>query len=162
MTEHIGGPETHYAVETRHARYLRMWQTGEAHMFAIVDAATGEGLGGCGWWHTSWDGDDVCEAGWSVIPAAQGRGVATAAVKLLVAEARIHGDRHRLIAFPSVSNDASRPRPSSSSSLKHESTETATGSSPSPPSPTMRRTAYARQRGSVGEASRRFRSGARR
>jgi len=107
MTEHIGGPETHYAVETRHARYLRMWQTGEAHMFAIVDAATGEGLGGCGWWHTSWDGDDVCEAGWSVIPAAQGRGVATAAVKLLVAEARIHGDRHRLIAFPSVSNDAS-------------------------------------------------------
>lgn len=107
MTAHIGGPETDDAVVARHARYLRMWHTGEARMFAIVDGATDEGVGGCGWWSTTWHGDDVCEAGWSVVPEAQGRGLATAAVRLLVADARLHGERRSLTAFPSVDNDAS-------------------------------------------------------
>lgn len=107
MTAHIGGPETDDAVVARHARYLRMWHAGEARMFAIVDGATDEGVGGCGWWNTTWHGDDVYEAGWSVVPEAQGRGVAIAAVRLLVADARLHGTRRWLTAFPSVDNDAS-------------------------------------------------------
>lgn len=107
MTAYLGGPETDDAVVARHSRYLSMWHAGEARMFAIVDGATEEEFGACGWWHTTWHGDDVCEAGWSVIPGAQGRGVATAAVRLLVADARLHGERHLLTAFPSVKNDAS-------------------------------------------------------
>lgn len=107
MTAHVGGPETDEEVDARHARYLRLWQTGEAHMFAIVDEATGAGVGGCGWWHTTWNAENVCEAGWGVVPEAQGQGVATAALRLLIADARVGSDRRRLLAFPSVDNEPS-------------------------------------------------------
>jgi len=115
MTEHIGGPETDEAVEARQLRYLRFWDTGEAHMFAIVESDNGAdavALGGVGWWLTQWRDQPVFEAGWGVVPEAQGRGIAKAAVSLLIDDAlslveRAQSERHLLTAFPSVDNVAS-------------------------------------------------------
>jgi RimJ/RimL family protein N-acetyltransferase len=110
MTKHVGGPETDEAVEARQLRYMRMWETGEARMFAIIESRKGadeEGVGGVGWWLATWHDQPVYEAGWGVVPEAQGRGVARAAVSLLIADARSHADRRLLTAFPSVANGAS-------------------------------------------------------
>lgn len=115
MTEHVGGPETDEAVEARQLRYVRLWETGEAHMFAIVesrDGADAVALGGVGWWLTTWHDQPVYVAGWGVLPEAQGRGIAKVAVALLIDDARsqvelAHAERRLLLAFPSVDNVAS-------------------------------------------------------
>lgn len=78
-------------------------------MFAIVDASAGiaveaEAVGGISWWLITWHDEDVYEAGWSVVPASQTRGVAKAAVALVIADVRVHGKRRLLTALPSVHN----------------------------------------------------------
>ena len=47
------------------------------------------------------------ECGWSILPEAQGRGVATAAAALMIDDARRRGTHRRLHALPSVDNAAS-------------------------------------------------------
>ena len=106
MTEHLGGPESTAEVLRRHERYLRGWDVGMPRMFAIVDQR-GSALGGIGWWESEWQGEPAYETGWSVLPSAQGRGVAKAALALVVADVRAHGEPRPLTAFPSVYNSAS-------------------------------------------------------
>jgi RimJ/RimL family protein N-acetyltransferase len=105
MTEHLGGPETDDEVRARHTRYLRFWREGSARMFAIE--ADGEPVGGIGWWTTQWNGEDVHETGWFVIPGAQGRGIARAAATLVIDDAVQYGTQRLLTACPSVDNVAS-------------------------------------------------------
>jgi RimJ/RimL family protein N-acetyltransferase len=103
MTEHLGGPESPAKIAKRQRRYE---QEGSG-MFRIVDEATGEGAGSVGYWPRTWRGEKVYEVGWSVLPAFQGRGLATAAAAEVVALARAEG-KHRFVhAFPSVENPAS-------------------------------------------------------
>jgi RimJ/RimL family protein N-acetyltransferase len=49
----------------------------------------------------------VYESGWNVLPEFQGRGVATAAVRAVVACARADGRHRWLHAFPAVANGGS-------------------------------------------------------
>jgi RimJ/RimL family protein N-acetyltransferase len=106
MTAHLGGPETEEQVAERHQRYLRLWKTGEAGTFVITDGT--RELGSIAYWKTTWREDDVFETGWFVVPEAQGRGVASIALSLLIADARAHLDARRLLtAFPDVSNGPS-------------------------------------------------------
>ncbi|PJJ70505.1 RimJ/RimL family protein N-acetyltransferase [Diaminobutyricimonas aerilata] len=105
MTAHLGGPETDEQIADRHARYLRGWETGESRMFRID--ADGEPVGGTGLWSTYWSGEQVHETGWFVVPEAQRRGIAVAALALVVADAREHGTHPLLTAFPAVANAAS-------------------------------------------------------
>lgn len=105
MTEHLGGPETGAQVRARHERYLHDRETGASHMFRIdVDGHT---VGGIGYWPIEFDGQPAYEAGWSVEPAWQGRGVATEALRRLVGLVSAAGDRRVLAAFPWPSNAAS-------------------------------------------------------
>lgn len=106
MTQHLGGPESAAQVLHRHERYLRGWDVGMPRMFAIVDER-GVALGGIGWWESELNGAPAYETGWSVLPSAQGRGVAKAALALVVADVRAHGKPRPLTAFPSVDNAAS-------------------------------------------------------
>ncbi|MFB6889701.1 GNAT family N-acetyltransferase [Kitasatospora sp. NPDC056327] len=109
LTAHLGGPETGEQLERRHLRYVRM-SSGEpsaGRMFRIVLLPEGEPAGGIGFWDRSWDGGTVHETGWTVLPGFQGRGVATAAAREVVARARAAGLRRYLHAFPSVDNPAS-------------------------------------------------------
>lgn len=105
MTAHLGGPETDEQVVARHEKYLRGWETGASRMFRIdVDGAA---AGGIGFWPTDHEGAPAYEAGWSVLPELQGRGVATAALALLLRDAATIGDRDVVVAYPGLDNDAS-------------------------------------------------------
>jgi RimJ/RimL family protein N-acetyltransferase len=105
MTEHLGGPESDDEIFTRHNNYLRYWNKGGARMFVIV--ADEVAVGAIGWWTSEWRGEDVHETGWFVVPEAQGAGVARAAVPLVINDARRHGTRPLLLAYPSVTNKPS-------------------------------------------------------
>lgn len=107
MTAHLNGVESEQQLLDRNARYLRLWQAGEARMFVIEDAEQ-RPLGSIGFWNVEWRGDQALETGWFVVPEAQGRGVASTALGLLLDDARQHrGGRKLLTAFPSVENPGS-------------------------------------------------------
>jgi RimJ/RimL family protein N-acetyltransferase len=97
MMEHLGGPEPEEKILQRQRRY-------EDDRGCLKIVADGEDLGWVGFWEREWQGEQVYEVGWSVLPAAQGRGVATAATRLAIEAARETG-RHRAVhAFPNVEN----------------------------------------------------------
>ncbi|GAT73273.1 GNAT family N-acetyltransferase [Microbacterium hydrocarbonoxydans] len=107
MTAYLNGPETEEEIDERHARYLRLQSAGEARMFVIVDDE-GERLGSIGLWPVDWHGAPAMETGWFVLPSAQGRGVATRALELLIEVARRERTgRRSLMACPGVDNAAS-------------------------------------------------------
>ena len=107
MTAHLNGVEAEQQLVERNERYLRLWRAGEARMFVIEDEHH-RSLGSIGCWQADWRGEPALEAGWFVVPEAQGRGVASRALALLVEDAREHrGDRRMLVAFPSVANPGS-------------------------------------------------------
>jgi len=106
MMTHPGGPESPEQVRARHERYLRIVAAGEDRMFRIDHGDTA-GVGAIGCWRTDEEREAALEAGWAVQTAWQGRGIATDALRLLVAEARSTFDRAELFAYPAVDNIAS-------------------------------------------------------
>jgi RimJ/RimL family protein N-acetyltransferase len=100
MMEHLGGPETPEKIAARQARY-------EVDPGCLKIVLDGDAVGWVGFWDREWGGETVYETGWSVLPAAQGRGVARAAATLAVAAAAATGLRRYAHAFPSVENAAS-------------------------------------------------------
>lgn len=107
MTERIGGPESDEKVLDRHRRYLALHAPDAGQMFVIEAGPTAEPIGSIGYWEKRWTDQDVYETGWGVLPAFQGRGLATAAARLVARHAREHGNRASLHAFPNVDNLAS-------------------------------------------------------
>ena len=106
MRRHVGGPETENELLARHRRYLAMPETGRGRMFAVL--VDGEAVGSIAYHRREWQGQEVYETGWNVLPAHQGRGIAAAAGAALVAvvreAARQPGAPTALHAFPSVDN----------------------------------------------------------
>ncbi|MFE6748755.1 GNAT family N-acetyltransferase [Kitasatospora purpeofusca] len=114
LTTHLGGPESEEALARRHRRYVDLSadRTGAGRMFRIVllpaeEAGAGATAGSIGFWAREWAGEQVYETGWAVLPAFQGRGVATAAARAVAERARTEGRRRHLHAFPSVDHPAS-------------------------------------------------------
>ncbi len=106
MMEHLGGPESPEAMEARHRRYLQP-EASIGGVFAVVIGRDRVATGWVGYWKRDWEGTDVWEAGWSVLPEFQGRGIATAATALVIDRARDDGTCRFLHAFPAVDNVAS-------------------------------------------------------
>ena len=106
MTAFLGGPETPEALERRHEKYQRLMSEGQARMFRIA-ADDSPAIGIIGWWESDWHDTFVQEAGWGVLPEFQGRGYASAALRLLLDDAADHGSRPLLVANPRVDNEAS-------------------------------------------------------
>jgi RimJ/RimL family protein N-acetyltransferase len=102
MMEHLGGAESPAKIAERQSRY----EDAES-AFKIVDDETGHGVGWIGYWESDWRDQPVYEIGWSVVPAFQGRGIASAATVQALALAREAGGRRYVHAFPSVDNAAS-------------------------------------------------------
>jgi RimJ/RimL family protein N-acetyltransferase len=73
-------------------------------MYKVID---GEPVGSVGYWPREWRGEEVFEVGWSVLPAAQGRGYASEGMRLLLDMVRADGSRRYVHAFPSVDNGPS-------------------------------------------------------
>jgi len=104
MTGHLGGPESDEQITERHARFLRLAEEGSARVCKIVLQASGEEVGSVVYWERTWRGEPVYEIGWEVLPAFQGRGIASMATKEAIAMARSDGKHRFLHAFPSVDN----------------------------------------------------------
>ena len=100
MMVHLGGAESPEKIDERQARYA----VPGSHQFKIVDGETGEGAGWVGYWERD---DEVYEIGWAVIPAFQGRGIASAATRLALEDARSVAGRRYVMAYPSVDNGPS-------------------------------------------------------
>lgn len=106
MTAHLGGPETEDKLLDRHRRYLQPDDPGAGQMFAVV-LEDGQRAGIVGYWEQTWHETLVYEAGWSVVPAFNGRGIATAAAKAVAQRARAQQRHRHLHAFPAVDHAAS-------------------------------------------------------
>jgi len=100
---HLGGPETPEQIRQRHQRYLHLPETDR--MFTIV--LDGIPVGNIGYWEKNWRAQLVYEMGWFVLPAYQGRGVATKAGEATIQHARREHRYQHMHAFPSVDNPAS-------------------------------------------------------
>ncbi len=104
MTEHLGGPESDEQLIKRQALFERLTASGQGRMFKIVHKATGQAVGSVGYWDSTYQGEDMYEMGWSVLPAFQGQGFASEAVTHALVIARSDGKHRFLHAFPSVDN----------------------------------------------------------
>jgi RimJ/RimL family protein N-acetyltransferase len=106
MTVHLGGPESESQILARHGRFLDLPVNGTGRMFRIALPGA-PGAGSAGYWEREWHGSTVYEMGWMVLPEYQGRGVASAAVRLAAAHASAHGSRSFAHAYPKIANVAS-------------------------------------------------------
>ena len=107
MTAHLGGPESAEQIARRHERYLHLADSSADRMYAILAGSALEPAGSVGYWEKEWQDQTVYETGWSVLPAFQGKGIATKATEAILA--MLHAEpKHRFVhAFPSVQNNAS-------------------------------------------------------
>ena len=99
MTEHVGGPETPEKVAERQEKYAKPG----SRQYVIVGPG-GERVGWVGYWDRSWDGEEVWETGWAVLPAFQGRGAASAAMTQLLPIARAERLHRFVHAYPMTVN----------------------------------------------------------
>jgi RimJ/RimL family protein N-acetyltransferase len=104
MTEHLGGPEPPEKLVERNERYARIGGSGTGAMFVICEGSDATGVGSIGYWEREWQGEPVWETGWSVVPEAQGRGIATRAIALLLENVAADGVHRSLHAYPGVDN----------------------------------------------------------
>jgi len=104
MTEHLGGPETREQLERRHMRYIAVADSDSSHILRVMLEPEGVSVGGVNFWDREWNGEEVYEMGWGVLPEFQGRGIASASVAQAVELARATKRRAAVHAFPSVEN----------------------------------------------------------
>jgi RimJ/RimL family protein N-acetyltransferase len=102
MTRHVGGPESPGKVAERQVKY----ELPDSRQYVIVEPG-GEHIGWVGYWEHTWNGDDLWETGWAVVPAFQGRGAATAAMTQLLPVARAERLHRFVHAYPMTVNAAS-------------------------------------------------------
>jgi RimJ/RimL family protein N-acetyltransferase len=105
MTVYLGGPETTEQLEKRHQRYCQMKTSDKGHMYVV--AFGDQRVGSVGYWEIEWQGQQVWETGWSVVPEFQGKGLATTATALSIERARAEAKHRFMHAFPSVENSPS-------------------------------------------------------
>jgi RimJ/RimL family protein N-acetyltransferase len=107
MMGHLGGPETDEQVVARNQRYAALAGTGTGRMFRIVLLPGHEPAGGVGYWEKAWHGETVFEAGWSVLPEFQGRGIASDAIAAAAVIAGADGKHRYMHAYPRIDHPAS-------------------------------------------------------
>ena len=100
MTEYLGGPESLEKLAERHARYL-------GYPTAFKIAVDGVPAGWVGYWESKSGDKPIYEMGWSVLPAFQGRGIATEATRIALDHARASDGPRSMHAYPIPANGPS-------------------------------------------------------
>lgn len=95
----LGGPTDRGRLPEVHQRRL-----GDPWWFRIVPVPSGPAVGTIGIWEKELDGATIHETGWMVLPEFQGRGIATAALGLLIRRVRDEPRFESMHAFPPVTN----------------------------------------------------------
>lgn len=106
MMAHLGGPWPREAIPEIHRKRLEYIAKGAWYLKIIPDAS-GVAAGTISFWESEHKGEKFHEVGWMVLPAFQGRGIATAAVNMLVTRVRAEGKIPAIHAFPGADNAAS-------------------------------------------------------
>lgn len=107
MTVHFGGPETEEKILARHKRYYEIAEKGTGRMFKILLLPHLEVVGSVGYWDKIWKKESVYEIGWSVLPAFQGRGIATEATEKAITFVNSEKKHRSIHAYPKIINLAS-------------------------------------------------------
>jgi RimJ/RimL family protein N-acetyltransferase len=102
----LGGPVPREDIPRVHRMRVET-AANDGWYFAIVPEPGGPAAGEIGIFGREHDGATIDELGWMVLPAFQGRGIATTALGLLLERARAAGRFDRLHAFPGVANGPS-------------------------------------------------------
>lgn len=95
----LGGPTDPEALLDAHGRRMS-----DPWWFKIVPEPGGPPAGEIGIWSHELDGVTIHEVGWMVLPAFQGRGLATAALELLIERVETAPAVDSIHAFPGVNN----------------------------------------------------------
>ncbi len=101
----LGGPVPREEIPALHRR--RVDGVANDPWWFVIVTQHDESAGEIGIWETEHDGSVVHETGWMLLAAFHGRGLATAALGLLLDRARAEPRFEQLHAFPGVSNPAS-------------------------------------------------------
>jgi len=102
----LGGPADPADLERVHRMRVETVARGDWY-FVIVPEPSAGPVGAIGIWESTVAGSKLDEVGWMVLPAHQGRGVASGALSLLLERARSEPRFERVHAFPGVSNGPS-------------------------------------------------------
>jgi RimJ/RimL family protein N-acetyltransferase len=73
-------------------------------MFVIVIGTERIAAGSIGYWQKAWQGQQIWETGWSVLPEFQGQGIATRAIAKVVERAYRAQTYQFIHAFPAADN----------------------------------------------------------
>jgi RimJ/RimL family protein N-acetyltransferase len=95
----LGGPIEQERLPEIHRRRL-----GDPWWFTIVAEPGAPAVGTIGVWQTRHGDQDLHETGWMVLPAHQGRGIASEALRLLIERVKAEPRFSRIHAFPPVTN----------------------------------------------------------
>lgn len=106
MMVELGGPITREEATEVHRRRLATIAS-DQWWFKITVGAGRASAGMIGIWPSEHEGESVDEVGWMVLPAFQGRGIASAALELPLDRARAARRFERVHAFPAVTNGPS-------------------------------------------------------
>jgi RimJ/RimL family protein N-acetyltransferase len=104
----LNGPESEEKIQRRHKKFLAMSadpQTG--CQFTVLAGSDNAPAGNVGYWESEWKGQKGWEMGWFVLPEFQGRGIATAATRLVVESLSKLKSHKFVFAFPSADNHPS-------------------------------------------------------
>jgi RimJ/RimL family protein N-acetyltransferase len=103
----LGGPTPTEKIPQIHARRLKSVIAKTVWYLTIVPDLDGGPAGTIGIWETDWEGSKINEMGWMILPAFQGRGLATLAGRMILDRARAEQHCREINAFPSIHNGAS-------------------------------------------------------
>jgi RimJ/RimL family protein N-acetyltransferase len=102
----LGGPRPIAALREAHERRVPPGRPGDRWL-KIVPEPGGPPAGTIGVWPSLWRERPIHEVGWMVLAAFQGRGLASAALRRLLALMREEGRPEEVSAFPGTANDPS-------------------------------------------------------
>jgi RimJ/RimL family protein N-acetyltransferase len=106
VMKELGGPADPDDLERVHRMRVETVARGDWY-FTIVPEPSGPPVGAIGIWESGVAGSKLDEVGWMVLPAFQGRGMASGALSLLIERARSEPRFELIHAFPGVSNGPS-------------------------------------------------------